>query len=249
MILGLLSMLGVIISVVVLTVAIFIKSVKKKPWMIVLIGCTLALVIALSVATSLPEEVATQEAQPKEEAVTEKEAPKTQEEKDAEKAENRAAAEEQWKAIEEVEDKAEAQQQRDLAAEENEQTLRYYEQMIGSMDAMGTLMTEFGNLNGELGDDPSLANTEDWGMRLADNINGIQAELDYLNSVQPPPHMEEVHNTVLMAADEFQAVLDTYPGALHTMDEVLLSETVTHMANGLIYMEQANRMMEEATNI
>lgn len=268
MIFGLLGFLAMIVGFILLV----INAIRKKPlkkYGIVLGAGFLFLVIGLAMPgsasdeaadtsdtqaveaeTVVPEEVEEEvEEEPAEEVIEGNAEEAAKEAEEAEKAaeEQEAAAAKAAKEQEEVEkaekaaEEAAKEKEEAAAAVITEAETAYADFVVDFSSRFSDNIGEFGALMGE-----GRVGQDDWTMSvvvtlayLDEHINEIY---DYENV---PDKFVPAHEKLTLAMDEYKEVVNRLPKAIDNMDAAEIEALTDHMAQGVIYVNQASELVPQ----
>lgn len=197
------------------------------------------------------------------------EADKTAKEKEAKEKEAKAKADAEAKAVKEKEAAAEAakaeaeaakkaKEEEVAAAKKAEEEanaaqvaqvellISYSSAMAGHLDALSDVLSELSMLTTNAGSNPMLMRDEDWMTEMAITLLLLDETIKSVRNESPPEMMQESHRITLLAMDEYQFVVDTFPTALDNMDANLMDQCIIALQNGAAYTSEATAELDKS---
>ncbi|MTH55026.1 hypothetical protein GKZ89_16605 [Bacillus mangrovi] len=121
--------------------------------------------------------------------------------------------------------------------------LQYLDAISPILNQMAAGLFDFGTLNLEASQDPSLLTDPDWISEMAASLVLLQGTSDALKALSPPPEMAEVHSLLLKAGTEIEYVTENYPAAIENGDLIAIGKCTEALVNVGMYLEQATEAL------
>lgn len=111
--------------------------------------------------------------------------------------------------------------------------------MVEVMTGFASTMESLSILTGEAGQDVTLLYSEDWVISVAFELLELESLIGEIRSLEPPEKFEDSHSQLLLAADNYQFVVDNYPTAIDTLDVDLINECTDYIITATSHIEEA----------
>jgi hypothetical protein len=121
----------------------------------------------------------------------------------------------------------------------------YANEMTGYLKDLENNMYTFSDLMLEAGDNPNLMFDDNWKIDVSVQLVELQSIIDNVNALEVPSGLEDVHNSVQLAMDEYQFVVTNLPIALDNVDIDLLNEVTSAVNNGATFLGEATVKITE----
>lgn len=120
---------------------------------------------------------------------------------------------------------------------------QYREEIATASAELSSYMYDFSDLNMQASNNPIITYNEDWIYETAVTIVAIQGSIADFRAIEPPLHLQAVHDEILLAMDEFEQSTNKYVEAIDYDNWDLLDESLNHLDKGTEHIEKATFLL------